>query len=145
MIEQFESLNEEERALLLKAPALVSILASSTDQEMDETEKADAIKLSHLRTFTADPMLRPYYQEVEKAFKAQLVELLQLHNPLNEYSRKAIEREIKNVNKLLGRLDKKFAEKLGKSLNSYAEHVNKSKRNFMEYFVLPLNIPGITD
>ena len=141
----FEKLTKEQKALLLKAPALVSILAAGTDHKMDNREKADAIEMSHLRTFTSDPLLRPYYREVEKVFKSELEKLIGLHIPLNEFSKIAIKDEIEEINKLLGKMDREFAKTLKKSLNSYAKHVHDSDRNVIEYFILPLNISGLND
>ena len=69
MIKQFEKLTTEERELLYKAPVLVSVLASCSFNEVNKSQKADAIKLAHLKTFTANPLLLPYYAEVEKTFK----------------------------------------------------------------------------
>ena len=65
MKEQFESLTEEEKRLLYKAPVLVSVLASCSLNEVNKAQKADAIKLAHLKTFTAAPLLLSYYAEVE--------------------------------------------------------------------------------
>ena len=141
----FEKLTKEQKALLLKAPALVSILAAGTDHIMDEREKADAIDMSHLRTFTSDPLIQPYYREVEKVFKPQLEQLIRLHIPLNEFSKIAIKDEIDEINKLLGKMDREFAKALKKSLNSYAKHVHNADRNVIEYFVLPLDITGLND
>ena len=71
MIKQFTKLTNQERELLYKAPVLVSVLTSCSLNEVNEVQKADAIKLSHLKTFTAKPELRSYYAEVNKLFKDQ--------------------------------------------------------------------------
>lgn len=44
MIKEFKELSQREVDLLLKAPALVSVLAASTDEEIDEKERARAWK-----------------------------------------------------------------------------------------------------
>ena len=49
MIKQFEKLTTEERDLLYKAPVLVSVLASCSFNEVNKSQKADAIKLAHLK------------------------------------------------------------------------------------------------
>jgi hypothetical protein len=71
MINQFSRLTPQEQELLLKAPALVSVLTACSYNEVNKAQKADAVKLSHLKTYTADPLLRDYYKEVEKEFKNQ--------------------------------------------------------------------------
>ena len=71
MIKQFQTLTAEEKALLVKAPVLVSVLVSCSFNKVNKTQKADAIKLAHLKTFTAIPVLIPYYMQVGKDFEEQ--------------------------------------------------------------------------
>jgi len=141
----FKKLKKDEKALLVKAPALVSFLAVDRDNTTYKTEQAEALKLSHIRTFTSDPLLTDYYKEVEKFFESQWNKLNQKYSPLNKANRKTIEQEIARINKLLDRMDPKFADALRESLHSYAEHVGKADQNLLKYFVLPVNIEGIGD
>jgi len=145
MENQLKKLSDKDRALLLNAPVLVSLLAASTDGIIDKKEKADAIELSHLRTFTAPPLLQPYYKEVEKIFKPELENLIEQYAPLNEVQQKVLHKEIEKAYDVLGRLDKNFRKQLTESLKSYAKHVGNIHRNFLEYFVFPIPITGITD
>jgi len=71
MIKEFEKLNKEEASLIFKAPALVSVLVSCSYNEINKAQKGDAIKLAHLKTFTANPALLAYYNEVDKTFKEE--------------------------------------------------------------------------
>ncbi|MEO6904068.1 MAG: hypothetical protein ABI315_13115 [Bacteroidia bacterium] len=68
MENEINNLSKQDRELLLKVPALVSVLAASRDYEISKSEKADAIKMGHLNIFTADPLLLNYYNEVETNF-----------------------------------------------------------------------------
>ena len=68
MLDQLNKLSATDRELLLKAPVLVSVFAASRDNELSKKGKADAIKLAHLKTFTAFPLLQDYYAEVEKTW-----------------------------------------------------------------------------
>ncbi len=72
MIRQFEKLTDKARKLLYKASVLISVLASCSFDEVNKIKKADAIKLLHLKTFTANPFLISYYTEVENFFKELL-------------------------------------------------------------------------
>lgn len=54
---------------MLKAFVLVSLLGVSGDDEISSAEKADAVKMAHLRTFTANAILIPSYQDTEKGLK----------------------------------------------------------------------------
>jgi len=127
MVHKFKKLTPEELDLLLNATIFVSLLAASSDSEIFEEEKADAIKLAHLRTFTSDPALHEYYKEVEKTF-AEKIEDFDKKLPKGSEERGIILRE-----------------KLNHSLNSYARHVSVSHRNAVEFFFIPMNIDGITN
>src|SRR5690349_456345 len=102
MIRQLEILTTEERDFLYKAPVLVSVLASCSFKEINNVQKADAIKLSHLKTFTADPLLLSYYSEVEKNFESQFEIIAKEYYPFDEIKREALMREIDRVNTILG-------------------------------------------
>ncbi len=145
MIKQFEKLTQEEKEFLLKAPILFSVLSTSKDHEISKEKKADAIKLAHLKTFTADPLLLPYYTEVEKNFKMYFETILKKYMPFDDAKREALKEEINLLNSIISKLDKDFARTLHKSLSKYAEHVKKSERNFLENFIFPVPLPGITD
>ena len=103
MNKQLEILTIEERELLYKAPVLVSVLASSSFNEINKVQKADAIKLSHLKTFTADPLLLDYYTEVEKKFKSQFEIIAKEYYPFDEKQRSALKEEICRVNQIISK------------------------------------------
>ena len=145
MIKYFEKLTKEEITLLLKAPVLVSVLASSKDREISNEEKADAIKLSHLKTFTADPILLSYYKEVEKNFKNYFETIVNKYAPFDDAKREALKKEIDSLNTVIAKLDTQFARTLHRSLTKYAEHVKKSEGTIFRTFIFPIPIHGLTD
>jgi hypothetical protein len=145
MIKQFEKLTKAETELLLKAPVLVSVLIASGDHEISKGEKADAIKLAHLKTYTADPLLLPYYREVEKNFNINFKVIEEKYTPFDNVKREALKKEINILNAVIAKLDKEFARTLHRSLSGYAEHVKKVDKRFLETFVFPIPIHGLTD
>lgn len=145
MIKQLEILTTEDREFLYKAPALVSVLASCSFKEINRVQKADAIKLSHLKTFTADPLLLSYYAEVERNFKSQFEIIAKEYYPFDENKRNALKGEIVRVNHILGKLEKTYGETLYKSLESYGKHVKKATHTIFQDFIFPVPIPGLTD
>lgn len=145
MIKQFEVLTQEEKNILLKAPILFSVLAISNDQEISKEKKADAIRLAHLKTFTADPLLLQYYMEVEKNFEIYFETIIKKYFPFDDAKREALKKEMNLLNDIISKLDKDFAQVLHKSLSGYAEHVRKAERNFLENFIFPVPLQGITD
>ena len=145
MIKQFEKLTNEERNLLYKAPVLVSVLASCSFNEINETQKADAIKLAHLRTFTASPLLISYYAAVEKTFKDEFEATIKKYFPFDDAKRNELKEEIEKLNLVIGKLDKEYAFVLRKSLDGYTKHVKKAAHSVFQDFIFPVPIPGLTD
>ncbi len=141
MIKQFENLAMEEQELLLKAPVLVSVLASCSFNNVNEIQKADAIKLAHLKTFTATPLLLPYYEVVEKDFEQQFDAVVKKYFPFDEPKRKALKNEVERVNTVMLKLDRDYADTLHKSLDQYASHVKKSTHTVFMDFIFPISSP----
>ena len=145
MNKQFEKLTTEERELLYKAPVLVSVLASCSLNEINEVQKADAIKLSHLKTFTADPLLLGYYAEVERNFKTQFEIIAKEYYPFDEKQRSALKEEICRVDQIISKLEKNLGQTLYKSLEKYGKHVKKATHTVFQDFIFPVPIAGLTD
>jgi len=145
MITQFKKLTTKERELLYKAPVLVSVLASCSFNEVNKTRKADAIKLAHLKTFTAIPLLQRYYAEVEKHFKEQFEAEIKKYFPFDEAKRSDLKKEMDSVNHAIEKLDREYAQALHKSLERYAAHVKKSTHSVFQDFIFPMPIAGLTD
>ena len=145
MIKHFEHLTKEETELLMKAPVLVSVLAASYHHEISKEARADAIRLAHLKTFTAVPLLRPYYTEVEKNFKSNFEAIVKAFAPFNDENRELLLRELDDITLVMFKLDKQFAATLQWSLSKYAAHVKKAERVLLENFIFPFKIPGLTD
>ena len=144
MIKQFEKLTTDERSLLYKAPVLVSVLVSCSFNEVNKNQEADAIKLAHLKTFTAIPLLLPYYGEVEKTFKEQFETAIKKYFPFDEAKRNELKGEIDKVNLVIGKLDNEYALALHKSLEGYANHVKKAAHSIFQDFIFPMPIPGLS-
>lgn len=144
-MKHFKKLTKDEIELLLKAPVLVSVLAASRDHKISNEEKADAIKLAHLKTFTADPLLLSYYKEVENNFKHYFEMIVKKYAPFNDVKREELKKEINILNTVIIKLNKKIAKTLHNSLSRYAEHVKKSERSFLGNFIFPIPILGLTD
>ena len=146
MIKEFEKLTNEERDLLYRAPVLVSVLASSSfnEIEINKSQKADAIKLAHLKTFTAMPLLLPYYAEVEKGFKAAFEAAIKKYFPFDEAKRNELKKEMENTNLIIKKLDKKYAEALGKSFEKYTKHVKAATHSVFQDFIFPIPIKGLS-
>jgi hypothetical protein len=144
MIAQFEKLTGPEQELLLKAPVLLSVLASCSTQGINKTQKADAIKLAHIKTFTAIPLLQPYYREVEKTFREKFEEVAATYYPFDEKKRDELKREVSRVNEIIKKLDLAYGGPLSKGLERYATHVKRATHSIYQDFMFPMILLNLT-
>jgi hypothetical protein len=145
MIKQFENLSMEDRNLLLNAPVLLSVLVSCSPGEVNKDQKADAIKLAHLKTFTADALLIPFYVELEKDFKNRFESAVQEYMPFNEQKREKLKAEIGRINLVLQKLNTDYANKLHNSFEKYERHVRRAAHSVFQDFIFPVPIPGLNE
>ncbi len=74
-MESFQHLSEQENEALLKFPAYISLLAANSDDKLDQAEKKSAIKFSHIKTYSCDPLLTEFYEEADKVFENNIQQL----------------------------------------------------------------------
>lgn len=144
MIKQFERLTEEERQLLYEAPVLLSVLASCTINKVNKGQKADAIKLAHLKTFTAIPLLLPYYAEVEKGFKERFESAIKKYFPFDDNKQNEIKKEIHKINFIISKLDEDYAFTLHAGLDKFTKHVKNARHSILQDFIFPLPMQGLS-
>jgi hypothetical protein len=143
MVKEFEKLTEKERELLYKAPVLFSVFASCSFNKVNAQRKADAINLARLKTFTANYLLLPYYNEVEKHFRSQFELIAQKYFPFDETKINALEKEIENIDHVINKLDARYGQTLRSSLERFARHVRKSYHSVFQDFIFPLYMHGL--
>ncbi len=144
-MKHYTDLNEKEKNQLLKFPAYISLLASTADDGIDEQEKKKAVELTHIKTFSSDPLLFDFYKEAEKIFEKTVIAL---NNELPHTKKErtvAICHELDKLEPLLKKLDPEYASVLRHSMESYKQHISKAHRNILEYFIFPIPIKGLTD
>ena len=144
MINQFEKLTSDERALLYKAPVLISVIASCSFGEINPSQKSDAIKLAHIKTFTAIPSLLAYYDQVDKDFKKEFEATVQKYFPFDKEKKNALMKEINRANAVIEKLDKNFGQQLFKSLLRFTNHVKKSTHSIFQDFLFPIPIQWLS-
>jgi len=137
MSEQFGNLTERERALLMKAPALIAVLAAGKDGNISELEKAEAIKQADIKSYAGPEILQDYYKEVDKNFEQNFDETVQKYSPLDEVNLESLRLETYSINYIINKLDASLAMALRKSFVSYAEHIDKADRTFVENYLFP--------
>ena len=137
------SLREKER--LLKYPAYISLLAANNDGTIDEAEKSTAVKLSHTKTFSCNPLLTQFYLEVDNVFENNIEQLNKSLPSVKDRRDLAIKKELLSLDKIVSKLGDEYAHVMHKSMKSFKEHVSKAHHNALVNFIFPLPITGITD
>jgi hypothetical protein len=143
-MKDYKDLNKEEREQLLKFPAYISLLASTAADGIDKQEKKAAVKLTHIKTFSCDPMLSGFYKEVETRFE-KTIEALDRELPHTKEERAlAISRELDKIEISLKKLDPIYGIVLRHSMETYKQHISKAHQNILEYFIFPMPIDGLS-
>jgi hypothetical protein len=139
MAKEIDKLNPDDREILLRAPAVVAILAAlSADGEVSKNEKAESIKLAHLRTYTSDPILHNYYKEVDKNFESYFDEIMAMLPEGEQEKEDFLEAKLVELRAVLPKMNDIYAISLTSSLRTFAKHVFKTNSSFLEYFILPV-------
>lgn len=140
----FKELTESENNALLKFPAFISLHAANSDGVLDEAEKKSAIKFSHIKTYSCDPLLSEFYEEADKGFENN-IQQLDKYLPKGEAEREtAIKKELLNLEKILLKLGKDYPSVMHRSMKSFKEHVSKAHHSVFADFIFPMPIEGIT-
>lgn len=133
MIKEMNRLQQKERELLLKAPALVAILIAGSEDIIDRKEIEMAEKIVNYRRISGDIRLFTYYDNVHLNFHDNLVALE------NQYSANAairnlqISEEIRQLNNVLPKLGKEIAVAVYDNLKIFARHVAASSGGFLGF------------
>ena len=144
-MDTFEKLSKADQIEFLKFPAYISLLAANQDGITDEQEIKTAIEFDHLKTYTGNPMLLGFYEQADHVFKDNII---QLDNelPKGENERNtAIMVKLRTLENLLLKFDKVYAATMHQSMKSFTEHVSAAHQNFLESFIFPIPIKGITE
>jgi hypothetical protein len=139
----FKNLSEEEYKMLLKFPAYITLLAANQDGKFDEVEKKSAIKFAHIKTFTCTPLLIDFYEEVDKVFESNIVELDQELPKGKENRDAAIRRELLKLEGIVLKSGEVYASTMFESMRSFKDHISKAHHNVLVDFVFPLPIKGL--
>ena len=136
---EIERLNEADRIILLKSPAMVALLAAvSDDGIVSKHEKAESIKLAHVRTYSSPEILHNFYVQAEEyfveAFEEELAKLPEGQKDKEAY----LEEKLTELNQVLPKLNQVYAKELVASLKSFAKHIFESDSSVLEYFLLPI-------
>ncbi len=144
-MKQFNNLSNQEKEALLKFPAYISLLAADSDGKLDKWEKKSAIKFSHIKTFSSDPLLAEFYKEADKVFKRNIEQLDKELPNEREEREAAIKNELSKIERIVLKLGQEYASIMHRSMKSFKDHVSKAHRNVLIDFIFPMPIKGLSD
>ena len=140
----FKELTDLETKALLKFPAYISLLAANRDNTLDEIEIASAIKLSHIKTYSCDPLLAKFYTEADSVFEYN-IQQLNKDLPVEKVARDAtLKDELKKLETIVLKLGEEYATVMHRSMKSFKEHVSNAHHSVLVDFVFPIPIKGLT-
>ena len=135
----FHKLTDQELTQLIDVPIWMSLLAAyAGDGKVSGDERADAVRLAHLRTFTSPKSIRGFYEKVDKIFDERF-DILNKRVPSKQKDIIVyIEAQVKKSHALLAKIDEDLAADLEESLESFYKHVFNADKSFFQYFALPV-------
>ena len=140
----FNNLDAEEKDKLLKFPAYISLLAANSNDKLDETERKEAIKFAHIKTYSCKPILSEFYEEAEKVFEKN-IDMLDRELPTDKTKRDiAIKKELSKLELIVQKLGEKYTNTMHKSMNTFKDHVLKAHHNVIVDFIFPIPIHGLS-
>jgi len=144
MVNAFEHLSNTDKLAFLKFPVYISLLAANADGKTDDQEKKIAVEFDHMKTYTCNPLLIGFYKKADLVFKDTLQQLDD-ELPKGKIQRDtAIKTELKKLESLLLKFDKVYAATMHQSMKSFKDHVSRAHNNFLESFIFPVPIKGLT-
>lgn len=143
-MKSYKELSEADRSSLLKFPAYVSLLAANAEGAMDAITKKAVIKLTHIKTFSSEPLLLDFFKEAESVFEKNIDDLDHSLSKGKTERDAEIRLALSKNEAILLKLGREYARAIHQSMKSYIDHVAHAHRNVLEYFIFPLPISGIT-
>ena len=140
----FKELTEPENKALLKFPAFISLLAANSDDKLDTVEKLSAIKFSHIKTYSCNPLLTEFYEEADKVFENN-IQQLDKDLPIEKAAREAaLKKELLILEKIVWKLGQEYTTVMHRSMKSFKDHVSQAHHSVLVDFIFPIPIKGLT-
>lgn len=132
MLYQLEKLNDEEKELVLDAPAYITILIAGADHDITEAEIKRSLQLVHIKSFAESLEIREFYKEIDPDYDARL------HNLLHSLPAGHAERDaviiglLSRLNTIFEKIENRVAHKYYLSLLSFANYIARSSSGILD-------------
>lgn len=133
MTDYLKPLDENEVEILKRIPVLIAILVAGADDRIDRSEIKEALRISKFKPIKARNLLVDFYKEIEIDFEYNLIEEIA---SLPREARKrnpVIVAELEKLNKILPKLDRKFAIQYYESMKDIAQRIAKASGGILGY------------
>lgn len=145
MIAEFAHLTSEEQTALYNAPVRVAILIAGADGKIDNSEIKQAVNLTLLKKFKARKELKEFYAEVSRDFEDKIKTGINTY-PQDPKSREdVITEELKELNKILPKIDTQLAQKYILSLKEFAKRIAEASGGILGYMAIDYSEAKLID
>ncbi len=126
MLYQLEKLTDDEKQLVLDAPALVTILIAGADNNFEDAEIQKSLSLVHVKTYSESLEIGDLYKEIERDHESELRRLFGELSDSQAAREKQLVDRLSDLNPVLAKLDASFAHKFYDSLLSFAGYIARA-------------------
>ncbi len=126
MLYQLEKLNEEEKELVLNAPAYITILIAGADDDITDAEIKRSLELVHIKTYSESIDIRDIYEKIDTDFESRLSNLIhKLPSTLEERETVVIE-ALSKLNAIFRKMDERLSHKYYLSLLNFSAFIARA-------------------
>jgi len=131
MINQFHTLSQEEKDLMVDSTALITVLIAGADGDIDNEEKEWAAKLTKIRSYNTPEEWQEYYKLVGENYAAKLDALIASLPNDTDARNTVISERLTKMNDILPKLGPVHAYSFYQGMLTFAEHVAKASGGFL--------------
>jgi hypothetical protein len=114
------------------------LAATHNDGVIHETEKAEAIKLTHIRSFNFEPFLKPVYSHLDDHFERDFDAYSAILTGNQEEKEATIQTKLIEVLEILPVIGPIYSERFAKSLEGLYLKVFHANSSVFQNFMLPM-------
>jgi len=132
----FSELEEAEKKVMFRTPVLVAVLIAGADDKFDKKEIKEAVDLARQKLSKSRESLREFYRIVGTDFNLKLSdEIDSLPSKASKRNPLIIE-ELEKLNKILPKLDRKFAVQFYESIRDIAKRIATASGGILGYMTI---------
>lgn len=114
------------------------LAAIHNDGVIYPTEKAEAIKQTHIRTFSTEDYLKPIYKHLDAHFEADFDAFSKQLTGTSEEQEQYVQQKIEESLAILPEIGPLFTEKFSKGLADFYNRVFRADSSILQVFLLPV-------